>query len=60
MMGMAPGYLGNKFIFRGSVSGQVNRSFQQLNKTGQRSFPYRIVNTVYGITYHLKFKAASV
>ena len=47
---MAPEYLGNKFIFRGNVSGRATRSSQQLNiplfktETGQRSFSYRIVN----------------
>ena len=47
---MVPEYLGNKYIFRGNVSGQATRSSQQLNiplfktKTGQRSFSYRIVN----------------
>ena len=51
MTGMAPEYLGNKFIFRGNVSGRATRSSQQLNiqlfktKTGQRSFSHRIVNT---------------
>ena len=50
MTSMAPGYLGNKFIFRGNVSGRATRSSQQLNiplfktETGQRSFSYRIVN----------------
>ena len=45
-----PEYLGNKFTFRGNVSGRATRSLQQLNiplfrtKTGQRSFSYRIVN----------------
>ena len=43
MTGMAPEYLGNKFIFRGNVSGRATRSSQQLNipffktKIGQRS-----------------------
>ena len=52
MTGMAQSILvGNKFIFKGNVSGQATRSSQQLNiplfktKTGQRSFSYRIVNT---------------
>ena len=31
MTGMAPEYLGNKFIFRGNVSGRATRSLQQLN-----------------------------
>ena len=50
MTSKAPEYLGNKFIFRGNVSGRATRSSQQLNvplfktKTGQRSFSYRIVN----------------
>ena len=50
MTGMAPEYLGNKFIFRGNVSGWATGSSQQLNiplfqtTTGQRSFSYRIVN----------------
>ena len=50
MTSMAPEYLGNKFIFRGIVSGRATRSSQQLNiplfktETGQRSFSYRIVN----------------
>ena len=50
MTGMAPEYLGNKFIFRGNVSGRATRFSQQLNialfktKRGQRSFSYRIVN----------------
>ena len=43
-------FIGNKFIFRGNVSGRAKRSSQQLNiplfktKKGQRSFSYRIVN----------------
>ena len=47
--GMAPEYLGNKFIFRGDVSRWKTRSSQNLNipifktKTGQRSFSYRTV-----------------
>ena len=50
MTGMAPEYLGNKYIFRGNVSERVTRSSQKLNiplfktKTGQKSFSYRIVN----------------
>ena len=44
MMGMAPEYLGNKFIFRGNISRWKTRSSQSLNiallktKTGQRFF----------------------
>ena len=44
MMGMAPEYLGNKFIFRGDVSRRKTRSSQNLNipllktKTGQVLF----------------------
>ena len=47
--GMAPEYLGNKFIFRGDVSRWKTRSSQNFNipifktKTGQRSFSYRTV-----------------
>ena len=51
MTGMAPEYLGYKFIFRGNISERVTISLQKLNiplfktKTGQRSFFfYRIVN----------------
>ena len=49
MTGMAPEYLGHKFIFRGDVSRRKTRSSQNLNipifktKTGQRSFSYRTV-----------------
>ena len=49
MTGMAPEYLGNKFIFRGDVSRWKTRSSQNFNipifktKTGQRSFSYRTV-----------------
>ena len=44
MMGLAPEYLGNKFIFRGNISRWKTRSSQSLNiallktKTGQRFF----------------------
>ena len=50
MTGMAPEYLGHKFISRGNISERVTISLQKLNiplfktKTGQRSFFYRIVN----------------
>ena len=50
MTGMAPEYLGNKFISRGKISRGATISKQQLNipffktKIGQRSFSYRIVN----------------
>ena len=50
MNGLAPEYLTNKFIPRGSVSGRVTHNSQQLNiplcktATGQISFYYRIVS----------------
>ena len=50
MTGMAPEYLGNKFISRGNISERATRSSEQLNiplfktKKEQRSFSYRIVN----------------
>ena len=50
MNGLAPEYLTNKFIPRGSVSGQVTLNSQQLNiplcrtATGQRSFYYCIAS----------------
>ena len=65
MTGMAPEYLGNKFTFRGNVSGRATRSSQQLNiplfktKTGQRSFSYRIINIWNNLIYHLKLSSAS-
>lgn len=60
MMGLVPEYLSNKFILRGSISGRVTRSSQQLNiplcktATGQKSFYYRIVNVWNAITHELK------
>ena len=50
MTGLAPNYLCNQFISRGSISGRVTRNSQQLNiplcktATGQKSFYYRIVS----------------
>jgi len=64
MTGMAPEYLGNKFIFRGNINERVTRSSQKLNiplfktKTGQRSF--FIESLMYGIIYLLKLSLADV
>ena len=60
MMGLVPEYLSNKFILRGSISGRVTRSSQQLNiplcktATGQRSFYYRIVSVWNAISHEHK------
>jgi len=60
MTGLAPEYLTNKFIPRGSVSGRGTRNSQQLHiplcktATGQRSFYYRIVSIWNAIRPELK------
>ena len=50
MNGMAPDYLSEKFVHRGSISGRCTRNSQSLNiplyksATGQRTFYYRAVS----------------
>ena len=66
MTGMAPEYLGNKYIFRGNVSGRATRGSQLLNipdhnvKLKQGIDPFLIELLIYGISYHLKLSLASV
>ena len=60
MTGLSPEYLSNKFISKGSISGQATRNSQKLNiplcksATGQRSFYYRIVSIWNAISPTLK------
>ena len=46
MKGLAPEYLTNKFISRGSVSGRVTRNSQQLNIHSVKQQPVRDLSIV--------------